>query len=265
MKVREILKKTVEIVTPCLCAGARQEEAEIRPPSIRGALRWWFRALDGTKSAEAEIFGSAAGTQGSASKVVVRVSKLPSGGREKMDLTSNQNFFTSGRQGTHARIAAGVQFSLTILERYPIASEKFDFATECFLRLGSIGLRSNRGCGALQDADWRPDEAEFDQWVAKLRNYKFDVYTLESQTGYLPALTLIEEKIKEFRAAKGIEKKSEDSLGYTSGNDGRQSSCLKYRPVKLRGGSFLPVLFYTEAGLGERTISRRDALRDFFR
>ncbi len=54
----------VEIVTPCFLAGADQQAApEWRAASIRGQLRWWFRAVAGgvlakVKTAEAEVFGS---------------------------------------------------------------------------------------------------------------------------------------------------------------------------------------------------------------
>ena len=56
----------VEIVTPCFLGGAR-DQAEWRGASIRGQLRWWFRAvagarfagdLDKVREAEEEIFGS---------------------------------------------------------------------------------------------------------------------------------------------------------------------------------------------------------------
>jgi CRISPR-associated protein Cmr1 len=56
----------VEIVTPCFLGGAR-DQAEWRGASIRGQLRWWFRAvagarfagdLDQVRVAEEEIFGS---------------------------------------------------------------------------------------------------------------------------------------------------------------------------------------------------------------
>lgn len=56
----------VEIVTPCFLGGAR-DRAEWRGASIRGQLRWWFRAvagarftgdLDAVRKAEEEIFGS---------------------------------------------------------------------------------------------------------------------------------------------------------------------------------------------------------------
>ena len=50
-------KTDVELVTPCFCAGAAQEAAEIRVPSIRGQVRWWFRALGGGASEEKRVFG----------------------------------------------------------------------------------------------------------------------------------------------------------------------------------------------------------------
>jgi CRISPR type III-B/RAMP module RAMP protein Cmr1 len=262
--VRKIIEKTVECVTPCLCAGARQDVAEIRAPSIRGALRWWYRALGGDKRTEAEIFGSAAGSSGSASEVVVRVSRVVPGESKGRILTSNQTFFTSGRGGADARLSAGTQFKVDLFARHEFSSARFDLAVETLFRVGSIGLRANRGAGALQDIDWRPAEVDFDVWTEKLRENAFDVYKLERQTKYLDALMLIEEKFKEFRTSKGIAKEAEDAFGYTEGRDGRQSSCLKYRPVKLDDGSYLPIILYTEAGLGERTVSRRDVLRDYF-
>jgi hypothetical protein len=58
----------VEIVTPCFLGGAdNASSAEWRAASIRGQLRWWFRALAGgelgggpgkVKAAETEVFGS---------------------------------------------------------------------------------------------------------------------------------------------------------------------------------------------------------------
>ncbi len=76
----------LELITPCFCGGAEPEkQAEIRAPSIRGQLRWWFRTLGGFKSLapmplrdqEAMIFGSTAGDTGQAGKLVVRVKNGP--------------------------------------------------------------------------------------------------------------------------------------------------------------------------------------------
>jgi CRISPR-associated protein Cmr1 len=37
----------LQVVRPLFLSGARQQEAELRPLSIRGALRFWFRAMMG--------------------------------------------------------------------------------------------------------------------------------------------------------------------------------------------------------------------------
>lgn len=54
----------IEIVTPLFLGGANTTDAELRIPSIKGMLRFWWRAICGIESleemkkTEAEIFGS---------------------------------------------------------------------------------------------------------------------------------------------------------------------------------------------------------------
>lgn len=54
----------IEVVTPMFLGGANNTEAELRVPSIKGMLRFWWRAtcgienLEEMKKKEAEIFGS---------------------------------------------------------------------------------------------------------------------------------------------------------------------------------------------------------------
>ena len=76
------LARTLEVITPCLSGGAHpQKQAEIRAPSIRGQLRWWFRSLGGFKSMlprpvdaqEKAVFGHASAPDSQASPLVVRV------------------------------------------------------------------------------------------------------------------------------------------------------------------------------------------------
>ncbi|MDH7477712.1 MAG: type III-B CRISPR module RAMP protein Cmr1 [Candidatus Bathyarchaeota archaeon] len=76
------MKFTIEAVTPIFIAGADQRSIEnegLRAPSLRGLMRWWFRALAGDylgdslrhlKEAESEIFGSSS----LKSKVLLRTS-----------------------------------------------------------------------------------------------------------------------------------------------------------------------------------------------
>ncbi|MBW2050399.1 MAG: type III-B CRISPR module RAMP protein Cmr1, partial [Deltaproteobacteria bacterium] len=61
METREF---EVEVVTPLFLGGADPRKAELRTPPIKGALRFWWRALYGSddlkdmKEREGEIFGS---------------------------------------------------------------------------------------------------------------------------------------------------------------------------------------------------------------
>ena len=52
-----------EVITPMFMAGADGTTPELRAPSIKGALRFWWRAMNGhltleaMRKAEGEIFG----------------------------------------------------------------------------------------------------------------------------------------------------------------------------------------------------------------
>ncbi|MEP0774967.1 MAG: type III-B CRISPR module RAMP protein Cmr1 [Acidobacteriota bacterium] len=71
----------LETVTPVFLAGANQREVEVRAPSVKGLLRWWWRASEGHRfsspttlaEAEAYLFGSAALKLRSPLQVDVRV------------------------------------------------------------------------------------------------------------------------------------------------------------------------------------------------
>ena len=68
------------VVTPMFCGGVRQEHAELRAPSFKGVLRFWWRALawsrldgdlDAIRREENGLFGSASGGQARVSIVLV--------------------------------------------------------------------------------------------------------------------------------------------------------------------------------------------------
>lgn len=78
----DLIVASYRLATPLFCGGARPETPELRLPSVKGILRWWWRALawsrcggDLSKVAAAEnaLFGSA---HSGRSKVVMRL--LPS-------------------------------------------------------------------------------------------------------------------------------------------------------------------------------------------
>lgn len=166
---------TIDIITPCFCSGAEPEKAaEIRAPSIRGQLRWWFRVLGGFKSLaqmslreqEALVFGSTAGDDGNAGKLAVRVlaQDLKLAVKDGQEL-GHRNFSDAayltfpiqsrekGGQKTEHK-ARGVilsgTFTMDFLFRGSIAlAADLRALAVIFSELGSLGFRGRRAMGAL--------------------------------------------------------------------------------------------------------------------
>lgn len=68
-----------EVITPMFLAGADGTTPELRPPSIKGALRFWWRAMNGhlpladLQKKETEIFGGTSGDSGQRSNILIRI------------------------------------------------------------------------------------------------------------------------------------------------------------------------------------------------
>jgi CRISPR type III-B/RAMP module RAMP protein Cmr1 len=161
---------TLELLTPCFCAGADQSKAEIRAPAIRGQLRWWFRTLGGFVSLqhlplpeqEATIFGSAAGDEGTASPLVIRVSALTSNVAKDADqmgapILSDKGYLLFPLRSNPRRneykdrgVLENGTFSITIVWRgAPDIWPDIGALISVFGHLGALGFRSRRGFGAL--------------------------------------------------------------------------------------------------------------------
>jgi len=260
MKV--LFDETMELITPCFCAGADQSKAEIRAPSIRGELRWWFRALGGTQEEEQAVFGGIAGDEETSSAVVVRVSEIKHGKSESRDLPGNQKFFTMSRKGAESMIPSGRQFRLQILLRRTVEGQRLNRAIEAMAIFGAIGMRSNRGCGTIQSI--QPlSKAEVDMRMEELKKVEFSCFCLDPQRDANEALCLLEEKLKSFRDDCGILKNKRNAMGFVDGNN-RHGSCLRVRPIALKDGTFLPVLIYTEVAMGKEIESIQSKLCGWF-
>lgn len=161
---------SLEVITPCFCGGAEPNQgAEIRPASIRGQLRWWFRVLGGFKSLahqsvedqEAMIFGATAGDEGTAGMLTVRVKDLKLVTSRKDSAALGHKPFTApafltfplqssnNRDGTRGVIDSGT-FTLQFLWRgNPALKDDLTALATVFGNLGSLGFRSRRAMGAL--------------------------------------------------------------------------------------------------------------------
>jgi CRISPR type III-B/RAMP module RAMP protein Cmr1 len=161
---------TIEIITPCFCGGAQpHEKAEIQPASIRGQLRWWFRVLGGFKSLsplsvrdqEAMIFGSSAGEEGNAGKLILRAKPLNiQSSRKDAGALGHRPFpdpayltfpmqSRPNQDGSRGVIESG-KFEITLIWRgSPSIAPSLQALVAVFANLGSLGFRSRRAMGAL--------------------------------------------------------------------------------------------------------------------
>jgi len=171
----------VETVTPLFLGGADPRGAlELRAASVRGALRFWLRALLGgvigdepqrlqdLRAAEAAVFGS---TDTGASPVIVRIvnsprevsipfSKLaewdPKSKRYGKPGIAYLFFAARGTRNEPERYAiqAGTSFDLEIVARPGAKVDNaFEYAYAALwllTHLGGLGARSRRGAGSLQ-------------------------------------------------------------------------------------------------------------------
>jgi len=91
-----------EILTPMFIGNAIPGEAELRPSAIKGALRFWWRAMHGglpnLLEEESKIFGSADEKKGGRSKVIIEILKKLE--NIKTGLPTNHNFKTTMYQDT---------------------------------------------------------------------------------------------------------------------------------------------------------------------
>lgn len=266
------IQATLNFITPCFCAGANRLEAEIRAPSIRGELRWWFRCLGGTKQAEDAIFGSVAGN-GCASLLQVRVSDItraneiyspthtqltdpgaylhyyldvpPQNGQSRLWTTPPDP--KTRRRGVPRRescLPAGSSFVLRLhaMRRIPDEyREQFKLAICAMLRFGSIGFRHTRGFGAW---NWSEEPIFFSgleqltkevQKVAPDFSFWFAPNAANNRDGLL---NQIETRLKAIRkpstaGVQGFPARNPTALGHT-GAHGRQASAVRFRPVQIQ-------------------------------
>ncbi|RLC85756.1 MAG: type III-B CRISPR module RAMP protein Cmr1 [Chloroflexi bacterium] len=144
------LTVTLETVTPMLIRGADNSTPELRPPSFRGAMRYWLRAalggvigdsnLDGLHKLESAVFGST--ERGSAIGIRLR----------DLDTRKHEASILPHKNRGRARALSG-GFELAMSQTRGADPAIWDAARaslELALTFGGVGLRSRRGYGTLR-------------------------------------------------------------------------------------------------------------------
>jgi CRISPR-associated protein Cmr1 len=154
------LQLTCEVVTPLFCAGADQQRPEIRPPSIRGAMRFWFRALHGAvmgndvkavQQRESAVFGAT--ERASVVKIRVQVSSFRAETFKFTDLYLRYlgfGLFGTRDGGPRSYVPPGTKFGIELLSTDAHILDEAAAALWMLLNLGGLGARSRRGWGSLR-------------------------------------------------------------------------------------------------------------------
>lgn len=261
------LEKSLTFITPAFLAGANQNSPEVRAPSIRGALRWWFRVLGGTIEEEKALFGGVhEGTVASA----VRVRVVPGGvGKNRGEVPCVPNtsygylsYFAkvSGNkediyrtQGQHY-LGEGATFTLLIDEVRPVDAlwEKLEHAIEAFCTFGALGLRATRGFGALAETPL-PTLERVRALAKALKPRK--VYLFEAPERFASALKAHEHlgaTLQDLRKSKNLHPTNPAAAALGSSSP-RQAAALHLRPLQSTDG-FHAFCLYTDNACDQTSL-----------
>jgi CRISPR-associated protein Cmr1 len=188
---------SLKVVTPLFLGNASQQ-AELRPPSLKGVMRFWHRAMGPENlTTEGEMFGSSGKSESGQAPFFLRVGK---------NIVRNE---TVGHRSTERRylgygvekrqcIPPGETLELNIVFR-PCASLRVREGVRQSLRFlnyfGGLGARSRRGFGSVVLADDLP--ADFDDLTVRLQRElqglslveegHYTMFSLGSRVVVLPA------------------------------------------------------------------------------
>jgi CRISPR-associated protein Cmr1 len=162
----------LEFITPAFIGGANQQ-AELRPASFVGLLRWWWRALKGEcnienlRAEEVKIFGGIAKNLRKeeikmASPVYLRVEGDIRKGRDLINecrlnagLGYLYHFVTV--KGKREFIEPGSRIKLTLIGKDEFLKH-YIASLWALIFLGGVGARSRRGGGNLRVVSYEPKD-----------------------------------------------------------------------------------------------------------
>ena len=144
-----------ETITPMFLAGADGQTPELRAPSIKGAMRFWWRAVNGglglleLQAREGKIFGS---TEYGRSKVIIKIKQdMKWDERFSAPPTSHNPRFQKNafRPNQSFSITLSLTRTVKLSENEFFTSEKLVHLFLLTATLGGIGGRVRRGFGAF--------------------------------------------------------------------------------------------------------------------
>lgn len=183
----ETIEATFKVVTPMFMSGAEQDKAELRLASIKGALRFWWRALawerlqnlQKIREEEAQLFGSTDRQAAVLMKLehaylktetadVSESSWKPSTWRHYTGYGLVTKKTKTNPQAREKReyIKAQQQFSLILMSRSAETITQVTDALKLLGLIGGLGARSRNGWGSVTLAKLEKDARQMVLWKA---------------------------------------------------------------------------------------------------
>ncbi|WBM74770.1 type III-B CRISPR module RAMP protein Cmr1 [Saprospira grandis] len=147
-----------ETITPMFMAGADGKTPELRAPSIKGALRFWWRALNGhleleeLKKREGEIFGNTE----QRSKVLLRVREVNVKYSDRIfknsspEVSMDVKYMAYGVQDNYY-IEEGSRFNIIVSCRNKeILEKEIKPAFSALVAFGGLGAKGRNGFGSIK-------------------------------------------------------------------------------------------------------------------
>ena len=215
------IEATYRVVTPLFCSGADGRRAEVRLPSFKGVLRFWWRALAWSRHGgklqkiqeqEDALFGSSGGGQ---SRVLLRMDQTD---RQKSilgrDLSVGQGARYLGygvmEQGADKeRACLRLPFSFTVhLRGHDLSNAQVRSLQRALTALGvmgGMGARSRNGYGSLAMKSLRVNGQEVWRVPKAVNDLRDRIKTLHFSPGPkdLPEYTALSETTRHVLMSRG--------------------------------------------------------------
>lgn len=233
-------KVNCKLITPMLMHGENTGITELRPPSIKGTIRFWWRAihgdltLDKLKEQESNLFGGAG--DGNAVRSSFRI-KLP-----LLSLRTGQ-INPLPHKNSHFRISGyeeNQNFELEFIgKNLEIVEKVFELTTI----LGGFGQRSRRGFGSVQIHNQETITVDYIQNLMQEINSKFQ-YKSDNNYPYIKTIEVGREYSDMSNLIRTISSATHNHNGdgmFGSVRGGRYASPI-YISVIKNGQNYQPII-----------------------
>lgn len=250
----ESLKLDCEIVTPLLLSGAYANEPDLRAPSIKGTMRYWWRAvnvnldLKKLSNEEERHFGTSKGKVGR-SKFNLRINT------HKLD-TNGFNLIYYKNYPPVQGFSPGQNISIVLTS--PSDANYYADVLKLSLLLGDLGRRSRRGFGSLKPSDQNYKLEDILELINRVGSNNYEInkeskkIVLNSGMGRIPNYPYLKEVMigSEYNSwndlldtvALASHQYCDDSLGSISSRGKDRLASPIYVSVLKSGNKYCPII-----------------------